>query len=132
MTRTIDTPKALLVEVPEGATEVRMVGNELNGYYFEVYNKEGFSIATIQFPTQYSYGQPMLASEMEEEEWKAVIEKYDELCIYCCWPDFTREEIFANRYVLDTAAESGQSLLRSHNMKPETTVVIPKLNVCQK
>lgn len=121
MTRIITTPKALLVEVPEGAAIFRLIGNAETGYYLEVYDKDDFGLCTIQLPPA-SYGEPVLASEMTEGQAIAILEIIvdDENT----GSDYYRVYDKVDLAVIDPMM-SFASLLRAHSLKPETTIVIP-------
>jgi|SRR5690606_28527310 len=122
MTRIIDTPKALLVEVPKGSWGFEIINIDKTPRLVFIV-PDGFDgQVTKGFLPPGSYGQPILAAEMKEWDWGQIVET-----AHIGFKDY--EENFAPEFCPDSyfrAEGSGLSLLRSHNLKPETTVVIPK------
>lgn len=123
MSRIIDTPKALLVEMPEGSEDFTFIQAES---YLDSPKLEN-SILETDLPRQYSYGQPMLAEEMGEDEISEIVEYVVSPILrgYRDYDSLKGKEVI--EAIVDTPCQSFASLLRSHNLKPETTVVIPKL-----
>src|SRR5690606_9241752 len=70
--RIIDTPKALLVEVPEGATEFRITNIQVDTDL--IYVKDG-SARFIRTLPPGSYGQPILAGEMDGKMAEDIVEQ---------------------------------------------------------
>jgi hypothetical protein len=142
MTRIIDTPKALLVEVPEGSWyhELYQLGNKMNLACFTAITEKGkVRVWESEYFPAYSYGQPILATKMTSDKIVEVFEFYQGEPPY--QPYYRPYGMSEEEYIHEVRiAESKLSeweqethpynrfvkLLGVHNLKPETTVVIPK------
>lgn len=120
MTKLIDTPKCLLVgNLPEGATDFELDQDLWNVIQYKVNGR----CQSEPIPPG-SYGQPILASEM------TTVQKMEYVKTGIAHGErwYHDYEFSTKRLNLSygTADESFASLLRSHNLQPSTTVVIPK------
>ena len=127
MTRIIDTPKALLVEVPEGSWGFEIINIDKTPRLVFIVPDGFVGQVTKGFLPPGSYGQPILAGEMDGKMAEDIVEQdyFDGVGYQFANYDIERKWSFGMR--LNNAAASFHSLLRSYSLNSNTTVVIPKI-----
>ena len=112
----------LLIPVPGGANQF-----EMNGNYFMTFYPDGGSATFIG--KSYEIVGKGLCSEITEEEWKGVIERYfpdeQEYLPTAFW-DYPKYKDNGPLYDA-TSTESGHSLIQSHHQQPDRCVLVRKL-----
>lgn len=118
----LTTGEYLLVEVPEGCHEI-----EINyGKDKVVFWEDGFSSELGLPPGQWEIiGR---ASELSEEQWSGIVEPIGgwSSVLYYDYSASGRDYRDIIESGLKSPTESGLSLIKSHSMNPETTLVIRK------
>lgn len=107
--------KYLLVEVPERTTAKQFFIHYDRVWVDSTYPKDYFS---KRMPT----GQWAIvgkASELTEQQWKGIVDRGFYEGNFCGYPSYELKQFFYSY-----AAESGQSLIKSHSMKSETTLIL--------
>jgi len=121
---TIELPsgKYLAVTVPEGANTFRI---DESGYFLMDIPDSDFNAS--YYPDDWkpsgSWQLLGLAKDLKEDDWKKIVRCYG----LVMWTNYTHTE--TGKLFLDTATESGLSLLSKHNLKPETTVILKQSNI---
>lgn len=124
----LTTGEYLLVEVPEDAKNFTIIESHS---YFKSPRVE-HSVGGVNLPTDGQWKIIGRASEIKEHGWQSLIEM--NVVVHDnghTWDEFYRDynnpsQIVVSEYSLQTATESGLSLIKSHSMNPSTTLLIKK------
>lgn len=117
----------LFVEVPEGTADVSQVHIYAGEDPFCFHDKDGAIISSISIPGSYSI--VGMAGGLTEEQWMDIVttcyvwvHNDGEELFYKDYTDI--QQIISSDYSLETAEESGHSLVKSLGLEVKTTLII--------
>lgn len=127
---TLNSHTVLLVEVPEGATDIK-ISDHLAYSVLDYNNKGSYDACALPPGNWKSLG---LCSEIKEDVAKTLVEwyrdsndsSYDPQYNETTYFDVFKDYMTGDEDELDTAVESLHSFIKAHGYKPETTVLLIK------
>lgn len=122
---TLPSGEYLLVEVPRWATFNLLQSN--HGSLLQVWDRDYQDLKMNE--SQLPSGNWQIigkADSLSEDDWKGIVEtKHGGFAGHLKgFKDYSPKYIYVDKDPISTAKESGHSLIESHQMKPETTLIL--------